>query len=689
MYVDESKTPFKAESREVEYYFCSKGCLLTFQRPEIEFRNLKRMTTFSLSFGALVLIFEYIYQISWLLPNHVWLFLLATPIQLVAGWRFYVGTADAIRARQANMDSLIAMGTTAAWLYSTLVTFFPGLLPTVTGGGTEVYFTESGLIIGFILLGKTMEHVVKGRASEAVRKLLDLQPKMAKVLRDGTESEVPVEMVKVNDVVIVRPGEKVPVDGIVVEGYSSVDQSAVTGESIPVGKKAGDEVIGATINKVGVLKVKATKIGADTTLSQIVKMVEEAIVSRAPIQRLADQISAYFVPAVIGVAVASFLFWSYVARLPFGIAFTTLIAVLIIACPCALGIATPAAIMIGAGKGAQSGVLIKGGEQLEKAHRLRAVVFDKTGTLTKGEPSVTDIAVTSRLGEAEVLRLAAIAEKGSEHPLGEAIVKVAVAKGMDLPSPEAFEAVPGHGVKAAVNGTRVLVGNRRLLQENGIDLSGVEAKFKAFEEEGKTAMLVAVDNELVGIITVADTVKEGAAEAVERLKRMGIEVVMVTGDNPRTANAIAKKLGIKRVMAEVLPRDKALAVKKLKEEYGLVAFVGDGINDAPALAQADVGIAIGSGTDIAKETGGIVLIKSDVRDVALAIELSKRTVRKIKENLFWAFFYNIVLIPVAAGALYPSLGVLLNPILAAVAMSLSSVTVVGNSMLLNRYSPKF
>jgi len=404
---------------------------------------------------------------------------------------------------------------------------------------------------------------------------------------------------------------------------------------------------------------------------------------------LADRISAYFVPAVVLVALASFLFWFYVVKLPFGIAFITLIAVLIIACPCALGIATPAAIMIGAGKGAQSGVLIKGGEYLEKAHKLQVIVLDKTGTLTKGEPSVTDVVVASKLTEDEVLRFAAIAEKGSEHPLGEAIVKAAEAKGINLPSAMAFEAIPGEGIKAIVDNKQILVGNRRLLERHGVDTMAIEENLKMLEEEGKTAMLVGVESELAGVIAVADTLKEGSAEAVGKLKQMGLDVVMLTGDNPRTAHAIAGKLGIDRVMAEVLPKDKAAVIKKLREEGSLVAMVGDGINDAPALAQADVGIAIGSGTDIAKETGGIVLIKSDVRDVVLAIELSKKTVRKIKQNLFWAFFYNIALIPVAAGVLYPSLGILLNPILAAIAMAMSSITVVSNSMLLNRYSPKF
>jgi len=701
MYVDETKTPFEAERRGTTYYFCSQNCLNEFQKPEIEFRHLKIMTAFALSLGALTAFLEYIYptlvaSTDWNLrilgiPNYVWLFLLATPVQFVAGWRFYKGTRDAIRARQANMDSLIAIGTTAAWAYSTLITFFRGFFPAVlVVTGPEVYFTETGLIIGFILLGKTMEHIVKGKASEAVRKLLDLQPKMAKRLRDGIEEEIPVENVQVNDVLVIRPGERIPADGIVVEGYSSVDQSVVTGESIPVEKKLDDEVIGATINKTGMLKIKATKVGADTTLSQIVKMVEEAIVSRAPIQRMADRISSYFVPVVVAVAIGAFALWYFVGGLPFSYAFIMLISVLIVACPCALGIATPAAIMIGAAKGAQNGILIKNGEYLEKAHKLKSVVFDKTGTLTVGAPSLTDVIALPGFNNEQVLRYAAIAEIGSEHPLGEAIVKGARDKGLTIDNPEQFQAVPGHGVTAAFKGTEILLGNRKLMQDHELRIGEIESKIQALEEEGKTAMLLAVDKQLAGIVAVADTLKETAGETVKRLQEMDIEVLMLTGDNRRTANAIAKKLGTNNVLAEVLPGDKAKVIKEFRTQGKLVAMVGDGVNDAPALAASDVGIAIGSGTDIAKETGGIVLIKDDVLDVVTAIQLSKKTVRKIKENLFWAFFYNVALIPVAAGVLIPifGLGAIMNPVYAAIAMAASSITVTMNSMLLNRWKPK-
>ena len=688
MYVDETKTPFKATRRGTTYYFCSENCLKEFLKPEVEFRSLKIWTSFALIFGSLTAIFEYVYPVSFIVSEYFLLFLLATPVQFIAGWRFYKGTRDAIRARQANMDSLIATGTSAAWLYSTIITFFPGLLPTVAATGPQVYYTESGLIIGFILLGRTMEHVVKGRASEAVRKLLDLQPTLARVVRDSQEVEIPVETVPVGDTVLVKPGEKIPVDGSVVEGYSSVDESMVTGESMPVEKKVGDEVIGGTINKTGVLKFMATKVGQDTAISQIVKLVEEAIVSKTPIQRLADVISSYFVPATIAIAVGAFLIWYYAFSMPFGLAFTVLISVLIIACPCALGIATPAAIMIGAGKGAQNGVLIKSGEYLEKAHKLRTIVFDKTGTLTVGKPSLTDVVAFKGFKENEILQQAAITEKGSEHPLGEAIVRGAQERSLKLVDATDFEAIPGHGVEATTFGKKVLLGNRKLMQSRNVSIEGAEEKMQVLENDGKTAMLMAIDGKFAGIIAVADTLKEGSIGAVKKLQSLGVEVYMLTGDNRRTADAIAKKLGINHVLAEVLPQDKAKVIKDLKARGKLVAMVGDGINDAPALAEADVGIAIGSGTDIAKETAGIVLIKNELKDVVTAIELSRRTVSKIKQNLFWAFFYNIALIPVAAGILYPFTGLLLNPIFAAIAMASSSITVTVNSMLLNTYKPK-
>jgi len=692
MYVDEGKTPFKTEQDGTRYYFCSNNCLQTFLKPQIEMKRLKYTTIFSLVLGSSTAIFEYIFKIGWFgIPNYIWLFLFATPVQFVGGWRFYKGTIDAIKARQANMDSLIAIGTTAAWVYSTIYAFqgilWQNIFPKITSGGPEVYFTESGLIIGFILLGKYMEHIVKGKASHAIRKLLDLQPKLATVIRNGKEEQMPVEQVKVGDIIIIKPGERIPVDGEIIEGYSAVDQSALTGESMPVNKKVGDEVIGATINKSGLIKLKATKVGTETTLSQIIKMVQEAIVSRAPMQRLADLVSSYFVPAVVLISIGSFLFWYYVWGLPFPLALTILISVLIIACPCALGIATPAAIMIGASKGAQNGILIKSGEFLERTYKLDSIIFDKTGTLTKGEPAVADIVVIGS-DENDVLQLAAAAERGSEHPIGIAIVKKAAEKKMKIPELKEYETVAGKGIKAKYLNKMILVGNRMFMEENNISTDKIESQIQKLEEEGKTTVIVAYGNKVTGIIAVADTPKEFSKEAVEELKKMKKEVWMITGDNERTAKAIAKQLGIVNVMAQVLPQDKAKKVKELQEKRKIVAAVGDGINDAPMLAQADVGIAVGAGTDIAKETGGIVLIKNDMRDVVTAIDLSGKTVRKMKENLFWAFIYNISLIPIAAGILYPLTGILLNPIYAAMAMASSSVTVIGNSMLLNRYKPK-
>jgi len=682
MYVDEKKAVFKKEIRGRMYYFCSETCLRTFERPEIELRNLKYLVAFSLVLSVPTFIFSFV-KVLPILPNNVWLFLLATPVQFIAGWRYYKGTLDAIKSRTANMDTLISTGTSAAWLYSTIVTFLPGVF--LNG---EVYFDTAALIIALILLGKLLEEIAKGKASEAVRKLMDLQPPIARVVRDSEEKEIPVELVHVGDVVVVRPGEKIPVDGVVLGGHSAVDEKMITGESIPVEKQVGDEVIGATINKAGMLKFRATKVGADTTLSQIIKLVEEAQIARAPIQRLADVVASYFVPAVILIAVLSFLAWYLVGRMGFAFALTTFISVLIIACPCALGIATPTAIMVGTGKGAENGILIKGGEYLEKAHKLQAVMFDKTGTLTKGEPSVTDIVTARDMDEEELLFLAASVERHSEHPIGLAVVQKAKEGGIELAEPTDFEAIAGHGVKAKIDGRQVTLGTLKLMEDEHVSLSkDFEKRANELFDQGKTLSFVAVNKELRGIIAVADTLKSNAVEAVKRLREMGIEVIMLTGDNRRTAEAIAKKAGIDRYLAEVLPEDKTNEIKKLQEEGKVVAMVGDGINDAPALAQSDVGIAIGSGTDVALETGGIVLIKDDLRDVVASIQLSRHTVRKIKQNLFWAFFYNVAFIPVAAGVLYPFFKILLSPIFAAVAMASSSVTVVTNSLLLRRFTP--
>ncbi|MBI2580026.1 MAG: heavy metal translocating P-type ATPase [Candidatus Aenigmarchaeota archaeon] len=611
-----------------------------------------------------------------IMASHYVLLALTIPVQFWVGSQFYRGAWIALKNRTADMNTLIAVGTSAAFLYSAFATFFPSIAASQRGM-TVVYYDTAAIIITLIILGRYLEAIAKGRTSEAIKKLMKLQAKTAVVIRKGKETEVPVEEVVAGDIILVKPGGKIPVDGIVVEGYSAVDESMITGESMPSGKKKGDTVIGATINKSGMLKVRATKVGKDTMLASIIKIVEEAQGSKAPIQRLADKVSAYFVPAVIAIAVLSFSAWLALG-MPFIFAFTILIAVLIIACPCALGLATPTAIMIGTGKGAEHGILIKSGESLATAHKITTIIFDKTGTLTKGKPEVTDVT------GGDALKYAAAAEKGSEHPLGEAIVKAAQARKIKIPKATHFHTIEGKGITAKAGTKTITVGSRSLMKEKGIK-HGFEDEMQRLENGGKTAVIVAINRKAVGIIAIADTLKENSEEAVQELKKMGKEVVMITGDNSRTASAIAGQLGITRVLAEVLPGEKANEVKKLQKEGHVVAFVGDGINDAPALAQADVGIAIGAGTDIAIETGGIVLIKNDLRDVVSAINLSKYTIRKIKQNLFWAFIYNTAGIPIAAGILYSFNGFLLNPIIAAAAMAFSSVSVVGNSLLMKRF----
>jgi Cu+-exporting ATPase len=686
MYVDEKTAEFKATVRGTTYYFCSHTCMKEFLAPEEEIRKLKISVAVGAILTVLIIILTYVSFLPVNINNYV-LFALDTPIQFYFGWRFYDGTYDAIRNRMGNMDSLIALGTSAAWIYSTVVTFFPSL---VSFNG--VFFDTAAAIVTLVLTGRYLEHVSKGRASEAVRKLMDLQPKLAHVERDGKEVEIPIEQIEVGDVFIVRPGESVPVDGTVIEGHSSLDQSIITGESIPVEKNIGDEVIGATINKTGLLKAKATKVGQDTTLSQIVKLVEEAQIGRAPIQKLADRVAAYFVPFVTIVALASALSWYFIGNIGLQFSLLAFVSVTVIACPCALGIATPAALLVGTSKGAQNGILIKGGDYLEIAYKVTAVVFDKTGTLTVGLPSVTDVIPLGKNSADNIVMLAASVEKGSEHPLAEAIEKEALAQSLTVVNPSKFEAIPGKGVKAKVQDKKVALGNRKLLAEMSLDLSGIEEKISQLEEDGKTLMFLVIDGKLAGVLAAADTLKKHAKGAVEELKKMGIEVIMLTGDNERTAKSIARKLGIKRVLAEVLPQQKEDVIAKLQNEGKIVAMVGDGINDAPALAKADVGIAIGSGTDVAKETGGIVLVKEDLRDVVTAIKLSKSTVRKIKQNLFWAFAYNATLIPISAGALVPFFGAQVYnvlPFLAAGAMAFSSVTVVSNSLLLERFKPNF
>jgi P-type Cu+ transporter len=620
---------------------------------------------------------------------------LATPVQFWAGRRFYRGAWGALRHRQANMNTLVVMGTSAAYIYSAVVTLAPGLF---TAERADVYFDTSALIITLILLGRLLEARVKGRTNEAIKKLAGLGAKTARVVRGGEEMDLPVEDVRVGDVVVVRPGEKVPVDGRVISGESAVDESMITGESIPVTKREGDEVIGATLNTSGSFRCSATKVGEETALHQIMRMVEEAQGSKAPIQRLADKISGVFVPAVIGVAAVTFLIWFLFGPEPaLTFALLNTVAVLIIACPCAMGLATPTSIMVGTGKGAESGILIKGGETLEGAHKLDTVILDKTGTLTRGAPALTDLVVGEGIDEVELLRLVASAERTSEHPLGEAMVRGAKDRGLSLIEAERFETVSGSGIRARVEGREVLVGNRRFVSESGVSEDGLLPNGEELAREGKSTVFVAVDGEPAGLVGVADVVREESREAIERLHSLGLEVAMLTGDNRRTAEAIARQLGVDRVVAEVRPEDKAKEIMRLQAVGKKVGMVGDGINDAPALAQADVGIAIGTGTDVAMEAADLTLISGDVRGVARAINLSKATVRNIKQNLFWAFAYNVALIPVAAGVLYPLFsdgGVpeilrpvlgeygFLNPVLAAAAMALSSVTVVSNALRL-------
>jgi Cu+-exporting ATPase len=612
-------------------------------------------------------------------------FFLATPVQFWAGWQFYVGFWKAAKHKTSDMNTLIAVGTSAAYLYSLIVTFGSHLIM-VEGLMVDVYFDTSAAIIVLILLGRFLEARAKGRTSEAIKKLIGLQPKTARVLRNGNEVDIPVEEVVPGDFVIVRPGEKIPVDGSVREGYSSVDESMVTGESLPVEKKAGDTVIGATMNKTGTFKFEATKVGRDTVLSQIIRLVQEAQGSKPPIARLVDVIASYFVPVVIGIALFTFFIWVLFGPHPaMTYAFLNFIAVLIIACPCALGLATPTSIMVGTGKGAENGILIRGAEALETAHQLNTIVLDKTGTLTKGEPSVTDIIEGERFSRKEILTLAASAEKGSEHPLGEAIVKKAKEENLNLLDPKTFQAIAGQGIEATVDSKEILLGNVKLMEERKVHLNGLSEKAGHLSTEGKTPMFLAVEGQAAGIIAVADTLKENSKEAVEALQRMGLEVVMLTGDNERTARAIARQIGIDRVLAEVLPEMKAEEVKRLQTKGKRVGMVGDGINDAPALAQANVGIAIGTGTDVAMESSDITLIGGDLRGVVTAIALSKATIRNIRQNLFWAFAYNTVLIPVAAGVLFPFFGILLNPIFAAGAMAFSSVTVVSNALRLRKF----
>lgn len=612
-------------------------------------------------------------------------FVLVMPI-VIAGYKFYSLGFKALIRRSPNMDSLIAVGTSAAIIYSLYSVY--GISSGDAHAIHGLYFETAGVIITLIMLGKSLEALSKGKTSDAIKKLMGLSPKIAVVIIDGVETVTPIENVEIGQIILVKPGEKIPVDGEVVDGFTSVDESMLTGESIPIDKKTGDKVYAATINKNGSIRFRATKVGGDTALAQIIKLVEDAQGSKAPIAKMADTVSGYFVPIVIAIATLAFAGW-LIAGETLEFALTIFISVLVIACPCALGLATPTAIMVGTGKGAEYGILIKGGEALETTHKLNTIVFDKTGTVTEGKPEVTDLIPAAGTDARDLLKIAASCEKVSEHSLGEAIVRKAEEDGLQLSKAERFQAIPGHGIEASIDGRHVLIGNHKLMTDNDIMLQGMETQVDKLANEGKTPMYVAADGTISGIIAVADIVKDSSAEAIRKLHEMGIEVAMITGDNERTAGAIAKQVGINRVLAEVLPKDKAAEVKKLQEEGRIVAMVGDGINDAPALIQADVGIAIGSGTDVAMESADIVLMKSDLCDVPAAIELSKSTIRNIKQNLFWAFGYNTAGIPLAAGLLHIFGGPLLSPMFAAAAMSLSSVSVVTNALRLRRFKPSY
>ena len=676
-----------------------------------EIRDLRNRLLFA-GTGAILLLlgtFDVFPWVSNLMGRSYYPFLLwalATPVQFWAGSTFYTSGLGALRHRTSNMHTLIALGTTVAYGYSAAVVLLHAFSPEVladNGIEAKVYFDTAAIIVALILLGRFLEAGARGRTSEAIRRLIGLRPTSARLVRDGNEIDIPVDQVVIGDTVLVRPGEKIPVDGLVTDGYSAVDESMLTGESMPVEKVPGEKVFGATINSNGALYFEATQVGGETVLAQIISLVEEAQVSKAPIQRVADQVASYFVPAVIIASLAAFAFWMLLGPSPV-LTFSTLVlvSVLIIACPCALGLATPTAIIVGTGRGAEQGVLIKQAEALEIAHKVDTVVLDKTGTLTSGKPVVTDLIPSdgSRSSEQDLLFLAASAERGSEHPLGEAIVMEAQARGLRLESVTAFEAIPGRGISAQVNGRAVRFGNMALMEDSGVPVNGLAEQASALAAQGKTPMFLATDGQAVGLIAVADTVKPEAFEGLAQLRRMGLEVVMLTGDNVWTAHAIAGQLGVELVEAEVLPQDKAAVIKRLQAEGRVVAMVGDGINDAPALVQADVGLAMGSGTDVAMESADITLVRSDVNGVATALDLSRQTIRTIKQNLFWAFFYNVMLIPVAAGVLYPVFqgvgGVpgglefffgeqgFLNPALAALAMAFSSVAVVTNSLRLRR-----
>jgi len=654
---------------------------------EKHYRQLFHKLVFSVIFTVTILLASFSEMFSFLnvIPkNSLWLilFVLTTPVLIYAGKQFYVGAWKALKHRTTDMNTLIAIGTSAAFLYSLVATFFSNVLPE---NMRHVYYDTTAVIITLILFGRLLEAKAKGKTSEAIKKLMGLQPKTARVVREEIEIDIPIDQVQVGDLVIVRPGERIPVDGQVMSGNSVIDESMLTGESVPIQKVVGDEVFGATMNKTGSFQFRATKVGKATALAQIIKLVQDAQGTKAPIQRMADFVASIFVPVVIVMAVVSFLVWLVFGPQPSLIfALITFVTVLIIACPCALGLATPTSIMVGTGKGAENGILIKSAEALETAHKIDTIILDKTGTITLGKPTVTDIIPLNGFDKDDILSMAASVEQSSEHPLADAIVNSARGKKLKILKTENFNALPGNGVEAWVNGTSIFLGSVKLMQNRGIDARILEHHTIRLSNEGKTPVIVAFDNKAAGLIAVADPIKKDSKTAIQQLQGMGLEIVMISGDNRRTAEAIARKINITHVLAEVMPQNKADQIKKLQQQGKVVAMVGDGINDAPALAQADVGIAMGTGTDIAMEAGDITLIKGSLASVVTAIQLSKATMRNIKQNLFGSFIYNTLGIPIAAGVLYPFLGILLNPIFAAAAMAASSVTVVSNALRLRR-----
>jgi Cu+-exporting ATPase len=664
---------------------------------EKEYKTLMHKFIFAAALGIPFLIISYADYLG--LPeafregspmlHYLWIAMsvLSLPVMFWSGSQFYTGAWAAFKNRSANMHTLVSTGISAAWIYSTIATFFPEIFPKAELANQ--FFDAIAIVVALVVLGMALEIRAKGKSSEAMKKLMGLQAKTARVIRNGQESDIPIEEVVLDDIILVRPGEKIPVDGMIVEGSSSIDEAMITGEAIPVEKLENDEVIGGTINKTGSFKFKATKVGKDTTLSQIIGMVEQAQSSKAPIQKIVDRVAGYFVPSVIIIAILAFVGWYDFGPQPNLIyALIVFVTVLIIACPCALGIATPVSLMVGVGKGAENGILIRSGDALETAQKLNAVVLDKTGTITEGKPSLTDVITTKGFSEDEVLSLSASVEKASEHPLGEALLKGASDKSLTLYEPKEFDADPGHGVEALVEEKKVLLGNIKLMKKHSIEVGDLEERSKKLADDGKTPIFLAIDGKAAGIVAVADVVKPDSKTAIAQLKKLGLEVVMITGDNERTARAIAKQVNVDRVFAEVLPQEKAFNVQKMQNEGKIVAMVGDGLNDAPALAQADIGFAIGAGTDVAIEASDITLIKGSLQSVALAIELSRATMRNIRQNLVGAFFYNGLGIPVAAGLLYPFFGILLSPIIAGAAMAFSSVTVVSNANRLRRFKPK-